>query len=125
MMDELDRVCGDLRFVVTGLSRSGSAAVQADLARSAITLAGRLGRVIAQNAHLLGPVAHSAIAVKDRAPASTAHSAKPKMPASRCRIPAERPGIRDRSQHRQQPRRFPVQRMRRCRQLADSRVDQG
>ena len=52
---ELDEVCGDLRFLAVRLRRSGPAATQADLARSGSPIAGRLRRVVAQNAHLLGP----------------------------------------------------------------------
>ena len=52
---ELDEVCGDLRFLAVRLRRSGPAAVEADLARSGSPIAGRLRRVVAQNAHLLGP----------------------------------------------------------------------
>jgi hypothetical protein len=53
---ELDQVCCDLRFLAVGLRRAGPAAVEADLARSAAPNAGQLRRVIAQNAHLLGPI---------------------------------------------------------------------
>ena len=52
---ELDEVCGDLRFLAVRLRRSGPAAVEADLARSGSPTAGQLRRVVAQNAHLLGP----------------------------------------------------------------------
>ena len=52
---ELDEVCCDLRFLAVRLRRSGPAAVEADLARSGSPTAGRLRRVVAQNAHLLGP----------------------------------------------------------------------
>ena len=53
--DELDQVCGDLRFISARLLRFGPAAVEADLVRSDSPTAGRLRRAIAQNAHLLGP----------------------------------------------------------------------
>jgi hypothetical protein len=53
---ELDQVCCDLRFLALRLCRAGPAAVEADLARSAVPAAGRLRRAIAQSAHLLGPV---------------------------------------------------------------------
>ena len=53
---EVDEVCGDLRFLAVRLRRSGPAAVEADLARSGSPTAGRLRRVVAQDAHLLGPV---------------------------------------------------------------------
>jgi APAF-1 helical domain len=55
LSEELDRVCGDLRFLAVRLVRSGPAAVEADLARSDSSAAGRLRRVVAQNAYLLGP----------------------------------------------------------------------
>jgi WD40 repeat protein len=53
---ELDRLCGDLRFAVTRLQDAGPAALEADLARSQSPRVGQLSRIIAQNAHLLGPV---------------------------------------------------------------------
>ena len=53
---ELDRVCSDLRFIAVRLRRSGPAAVEADLARSAAPSVVRLRRAIAQNAHMLAPV---------------------------------------------------------------------
>ena len=56
VLEEIDALCGDLRFVAIQLRRSGPAAVEADLARSQSSSAGRLRRVIAQNAHLLREV---------------------------------------------------------------------
>lgn len=56
MTQELDSLCGDLRFAVAKLQRSGPAALEADLARSQSPQARQLRQVIAQNAHLLGPV---------------------------------------------------------------------
>lgn len=53
---ELDSLCSDLRFAVTRLQNSSPAALEADLTRSQSPRAGRLRQVIAQNAHLLGPV---------------------------------------------------------------------
>ena len=53
---ELDQVCRDLRFMAIRLRRSGPAAVEADLSRSASPVASRLRRAVAQNAHLLGPI---------------------------------------------------------------------
>jgi len=53
---ELDQVCGDLRFLAVRLRHSGPAAVEADLARSGSPAAARVRRVVAQNAHLLGPI---------------------------------------------------------------------
>jgi WD40 repeat protein len=53
---ELDRVCCDLRFLAIRLRHTGPAAVEADLARSASPIAGRLRRVIAQSSHLLGQI---------------------------------------------------------------------
>ena len=55
LTDELDQVCGDLRFISARLLRFGPAAVEADLVRSDSPTVGRLRRAIAQNAHLLGP----------------------------------------------------------------------
>src|ERR1017187_9641329 len=52
---ELNRVCCDLRFLAIRLQRSGPAAVEADLVRSASPTASRLRRTIAQNSHLLSP----------------------------------------------------------------------
>ena len=53
---ELDQVCCDLRFLAIRLRRSGPAAVEADVARSAATASGQLRHVIAQYSHLLGPI---------------------------------------------------------------------
>jgi hypothetical protein len=53
---ELDEVCCDLRFLAVRLNRSGPAAVEIDLARSGSSLAARLRRTVAQNAHLLNPI---------------------------------------------------------------------
>ena len=52
---ELDQVVCDLRFLAVRLIRSGPAAAEADLARSASAAAEHLRRAIARNAHLLGP----------------------------------------------------------------------
>jgi WD40 repeat protein len=62
MTQELEEVCGDLRFAVARLQLHGPAALEADLLRSGDPAAGLLGRVIAQSAHLLGPV-HPAAAM--------------------------------------------------------------
>ncbi len=53
---ELDQACTDLRFLAVKLESSGPAAVETDLARSASPLAGRLRRIIAQDADLLSPL---------------------------------------------------------------------
>ncbi len=53
---ELDKVCCDLRFMAVRLSRSGPAAVESDLARSAAPAARRLQRAFAADAYLLRPI---------------------------------------------------------------------
>ena len=67
--------------------------------------------------------AHSVIAVKDRAPARTAHTARPEDHRQPVTKPA-RAGIRKRGQHRQQPRRFLSRGLRGGHQLANRRVNQ-
>jgi len=52
---ELGQVVCDLRFLAVRLVRSGPAAAEADLARSAGAAPEQLRRAIARNAHLLGP----------------------------------------------------------------------
>jgi WD40 repeat protein len=53
---ELDSLCGDLRFAATRLQHSSPAVLEADLTRSQSPRVRQLRHVIAQNAHLFGPV---------------------------------------------------------------------
>jgi hypothetical protein len=68
--------------------------------------------------------AHSAIAVNERAPASTAHSARPKITRQPVPHPPAGPRIRNRGQRLQQPRPLPVQGLRYGEQLANRGVGQ-
>ena len=85
---ELDEVCGDLRFLAVRLRRSGPAAVEADLTRSGSPTAGRLRRVVAQNAHLLGPAQPPAAVI------TTFTSRLGSMPELASQLPALRSGLR-------------------------------
>ena len=85
---ELDEVCGDLRFLAVRLRRSGPAAVEADLARSGSPTAGRLRRVVAQNAHLLGPAEPPAAVI------TTFTSRLGGIPELASQLPALRSGLR-------------------------------
>ena len=85
---ELDEVCGDLRFLAVRLQRSGPAAVEADLARSGSPTAGRLRRVVTQNAHLLGPAEPPAAVI------TTFTSRLGSMPELASQLPALRSGLR-------------------------------
>ena len=85
---ELDEVCGDLRFLAVRLRRSGLAAVEADLARSGSPIAGRLRRVVAQNAHLLGPAEPPAAVI------TTFTSRLGGIPELASQLPALRSGLR-------------------------------
>jgi len=62
--------------------------------------------------------AHSAIAVRDRAPASTAHNARPGLLPAGTALPGG-PGIRDHGRHRRQQHPVRVQRVRDGQQLAN------
>ena len=84
---ELDEVCCDLRFLAVRLRRSGPAAVEADLARSGSPTAGRLRRVVAQNAPLLGP------AVPPAAVITTFTSRLGGIPELASQLPALRSGL--------------------------------
>ena len=85
---ELDEVCGDLRFLAVRLRRSGPAAVEADLARSGSPIAGRLRRVVVQNAHLLGPAEPPAAVI------TTFTSRLGGIPELASQLPALRSGLR-------------------------------
>ena len=85
---ELDEVCCDLRFLAVRLRRSGPAAVEADLARSGSPTAGRLRRVVAQNAHLLGPAEPPAAVI------TTFTSRLGGIPELASQLPALRSGLR-------------------------------
>ena len=85
---EVDEVCGDLRFLAVRLRRSGPAAVEADLARSGSPTAGRLRRVVAQNAHLLGPAEPPAAVI------TTFTSRLGGIPQIASQLPALRSGLR-------------------------------
>ena len=85
---ELDEVCGDLRFLAIRLRRPGPAAVEADLARSGSPTAGRLRRVVAQNAHLLGPAEPPAAVI------TTFTSRLGGIPELASQLPALRSGLR-------------------------------
>jgi hypothetical protein len=85
---ELDEVCGDLRFLAVRLRRSGPAAVETDLARSGSPIAGRLRRVVAQNAHLLGPAEPPAAVI------TTFTSRLGGIPQIASQLPALRSGLR-------------------------------
>jgi hypothetical protein len=70
--------------------------------------------------------AHSAIAVYERAPANTAHTATDNTLTSRCRTPTARPRVSHRGQHPQQGGPVGPSRVdggRRGGQVADRRVD--
>ena len=85
---ELDEVCGDLRFLAVRLRRSGPAAVEADLARSGSPTAGRLRRVVALNADLLGPAEPPAAVI------TTFASRLGGIPELASQLPALRSGLR-------------------------------
>lgn len=67
--------------------------------------------------------AHSAIAVNDRASATTAHNASPKITASRWRTPRRCPGSATPGQDPQQARRLPRSFSGQLNQVADGRVN--
>jgi hypothetical protein len=85
---ELDEVCCDLRFLAVRLRRSGPAAVEADLARSGSPTAGRLRRVVEQNAHLLVPAEPPAAVI------TTFTSRLGGIPELASQLPALRSGLR-------------------------------
>jgi hypothetical protein len=62
-------------------------------------------------------------AVNERAPASTAQTASPKITANQCRTPRRCPWVSDPGQHSQQPRRIFRGIFGKVSEVADSRVN--